>query len=118
MTASYSKQLLSASTDGKPIKVAATSTPGTLIHTAITGSTQIDEIWIEAVNTDTVDRLLTIEYGDATAPDHNIPITIPHQTGLVLVINGMLLNNGDTVKAFAAATNVINIIGFVNRITP
>ncbi len=39
--ATYSKVLLSGSTNGKQIKVAATATPGTTIHTAVTGTTSI-----------------------------------------------------------------------------
>ena len=37
MSSSAVKRLLSGSTDGKAIKVAATSTPGTTIHTAVSG---------------------------------------------------------------------------------
>ena len=42
--ATYSKQLLSGGTNGKNIKVAATATAGTTIHTAVAGTTDIDEI--------------------------------------------------------------------------
>lgn len=114
--ATYSKILLSGSTDGMPIKIVATSTPGTAIHTAVSGSVSFDEVWLWASNTDTTDRLLTIEYGDATAPDHNIDVTIPAQSGLILVLPGVVLNNAETVKAFAASANKINVVGYVNRI--
>lgn len=114
--ATYTKRLLSGSTDGMPIKITATVTAGTLIHTAVSGSSSFDEIWAWAVNEDTVDRLITIEYGDATAPDHNIKVTIPAQSGLVTILPGILLNNGETVKIFAAAANVVNVVGYVNRI--
>lgn len=112
----YSKQLLSGSTNGMGIKLASTATPGTAIHTAIAGTSSFDEIFLWAYNSDTVARLLTIEFGDATAPDHNIAVTIPSKSGLILVVPGLLLQNGLTVKGFAAATNVVTITGFVNRI--
>lgn len=113
--ATYSKVLLSGSTDGKGIKVAASSTPGTTIHTA--HATDLDEIWIYAVNSESTARKLTIEWGTADAPDGNIELTIPAESGLILVIPGLLLTNGLVVKAFSAAANTTIIHGYVNRIT-
>lgn len=115
--ASFTKRLLSGSTDGKLIKVVATATPGTLIHTAVTGSTSFDEMWIYAINTSTTTRKLTIEFGGVTAPDDLVGVNIPGEAGLVLVIPGSPLNNGLLIRAFAAAVDVINIIGWVNRIS-
>ena len=68
------KRLLSASTDGKQIKVVATATPGTLIHTARTSIApgEYDEIYLYAVNSSGAGVKLTIEWGTATAPDGNI----------------------------------------------
>lgn len=115
--ATYSKQLLSASTNGKAVKVAATATAGTLIHTAVSGTSSLDEVWLYAHNTSSASVKLTLEWGEATAPDGNIEINIGAEgTGLVLVSAGLLLQNGLTVKAFASTANVINIFGYVNRI--
>jgi hypothetical protein len=114
--ATFSKAKLSGSTDGKPIKVVATATAGTLIHTAVSGTTDFDEIWLWAINTSTGDVQLTIEFGDATAPDSNIIIQVPFKAGLVPVLPGLILQNGATVKAFAGSANVINLTGYVNRI--
>lgn len=115
--ASYSKQLLSGSTNGKGIKVAATATAGTTIHTAVAGTSSIDEIWLYANNTSASAVKLTLEWGEATAPDGNIEITIGAEgTGMVLIAPGIPLQNGLVVKAFAATANVINIFGYVNRI--
>ena len=114
--ATFSKVLLSGSTQGKGIKVAATSTAGTTIHTAVTGTTDMDEIWIYAVNSSATAVKLTIEWGEATAPDGNIELTIPAESGLVLVIPGLLLHNSLVVKAFAGTGDVIVIHGYVNRI--
>lgn len=115
--ATFTKQLLSASTNGKPIKVVATATAGTLIHTAIAGTSAFDEVWLYAHNTSASAVKLTIEYGDATAPDNNIEINIGAEgTGAILVVPGFLLQNGLTIKAFAGTANVINIFGYVNRI--
>jgi hypothetical protein len=117
----FTKLNLSGSTGGRPILVAATATAGTLIHATGTSSSTIDEIWIYASNTDTTDRKLTIEYGGVTSPNDLIELVIPSESGLVLVIPGLLLNGDGSaarnVRAFAATANVINISGYVNRIS-
>jgi len=114
--ATFSKQKLSGSTNGKNIKIATTSTPGTTIHTAIAGTSSWDEIWIWAINTDTVGRKLIIEFGGTSSPDDLIEVSIPAETGLVLIVPGLILQNELIVKAFAEAANVINLNGYVNRI--
>jgi len=113
--ATYTKVKLSGSTDGRMIKVAATATLGTTIHTA--HATSLDEIWLYAVNSDTVDRKLTIEFGGATAPDNLIEQNIPAESGLILVCPGLILSNSLVVTAFAATANVIMIGGYGNRIS-
>lgn len=115
--ATYSKRLLSGSTNGKQIKVAADSTPGTLIHTAVAGSSDLDEIWLYAVNSSTSSVKLTIEWGGVADPDDHIEVTIPAEEGYILVVPGLVLQNELVARAFAATADVILINGFVNRIT-
>lgn len=117
--ATAKKRLLTGSTDGKPIKVTANATPGTAIHTAVSGTTAgtYDEIWLWVCSTHTVGVTLTVEFGDATAPDHSIVIFLDPKVGLVPVVPGLCLQNAATVKAFADVPNVLNISGFVNAIT-
>lgn len=105
---------LSGSTDGKPIVVAATASPGTLIHTAVAAANQLDYMFIEATNNDTVARTVTLEWGDAAAGS-NVVQTLPPKSGLVTLINGLPLQNGATVKAFGSAANVISIVGRTSR---
>lgn len=120
--ATFSKELLSGSTNGRGILVAATGTPGTTIHATGTSATIEDEIWLYAVNSDTTDRKLTIEFGGTTSPNDLIEFTVKAESGLYLMVPGLILTGtgsaANTVRAFAATTNVINIFGFVNRITP
>ena len=112
----YSKLKFSASTSGRPIKVVSTTQgAGTLIHQ--THATALDEIHLWAVNTDSADRLLTIEFGGTTDPDDQIPFTVPTLDGLYLIIPGWTLTGTLDIDAFAAAANVIIVGGFVNRIT-
>lgn len=113
----YKKRKLSASTNGRGVKVVATATPGTLIHTAtasVAGS-EWDEVWLRAVNTSTTAVKLTIEWGGTTSPDDLVEVTIPGEQGLHEVIPGHVLQNGAIVRAFADTANVVVLHGFVNR---
>ena len=105
---------------GLGIKVGATATAGTAIHTGSATATTIDEVWLYAVNSSATAVKLTLEWGEANAPDGNIEFTVPAESGLYLITPGLLLQGNATakvVKAFAGTTNVIVIHGFVNRIT-
>lgn len=115
--ATFTKRILSGSTDGKAIKVAATSTPGTTIHTAVAGTSDLDEIYLYAVNSSSAPVKLTLEWGETTAPDGNIEYTVTPEDGLHIVSPGLLLQNSSVLRAFAASGNVITIHGYVNRIT-
>jgi hypothetical protein len=107
----------------------ATANPSSLttIHTSSATTTTIDEVWLYATNNATAPVQLTIFYGGtATGGTLYPPITqtIPSQSGLTLIIPGLILTNGaSTVAAYATAlsttsnaASVINISGYVNRI--
>lgn len=119
--ATFSKLTLSASTDGRAIKVAATGTPGTTIHTGSSTATTYDEVWLYAMNTDTSSRKLTIEWGGTSSPDDLIEVTVSPETGLLLIAPGLLIKGNASaalvIRAFAATANVVTIYGYVNRIT-
>lgn len=115
--ADYTKRILSNSTNGRAIKIVATATSGTLIHTAVSGTTDFDEVYLYANNIGSATIKLTIEWGGQTSPDDLIEVSIPGEAGLVLVVPGLVLQNGLAIRAFAETTAVINITGFVNRIT-
>jgi hypothetical protein len=201
--ATFSKEILSGSTDGRAIKVAATSGTGTTIHTASSTSTTFDEVWIYASNknvfsaaltvsnkalttnvatittsaahglfvgdtvkitgvdnifngtwsiatvpsttTFTFSRVtanvtsvaasgsvypsataanqnvrLTIQWGGTTAVDDEITVTVPSESGLYLVIPGLIIKGNNTplvVSAYADIANVVTLSGYVNRIT-
>jgi hypothetical protein len=119
MATAVKRKLSSAPAGNLGIKIAAVATAGTAIHTAVGGTNDgtYHEIWLEAYNSDTIDRVLTLEIGGVTVPDNNIVTTIPARAGLFRVLDGHPLQNGATVAAFASAANVIVIFGFVNAIT-
>ena len=119
--ATYSKQLLSASTQGQPITVVQTASTGTTIHATGTSATIIDEVWLYANNTSTSPVLLTVQFGGTGSVQHAKPITLSPKSGDVLIVAGLPLTGdgsaANTVYAFAATASVITISGYVNRIS-
>lgn len=111
---------LSGSTDGQGIKVAATETPGTLIHTA--DATALDFLGLEVVNTTAAEVTLTLEWGGVATPDNLISYTIPAKgtagsDGTFLISSGRrYLTNSKVLRAFASAANALVIYGSIDRI--
>ncbi len=116
--ATFTKTKLSGSTNGKPIKIAATATLGTTLHTAVAGTSAWDEIWLFITNTSGAAVNLTIEYGGATDPDCLIckTVSIPANSPPIPIITGLLLQNGLVVTAFAGSANVLLASGYVHNI--
>ena len=108
---------LSGSTDGRGIKIAATSTPGTLLHTAVSGAGKLDRIYLHIYNSHTAGVAVTIQWGGTTSPDDEVKETIPFRSGLILVMPGLILRNGLELRAFAGTTNVLVAHGEVERAT-
>lgn len=108
---------LSGSTDGKGVKVAATATPGTLIHTA--HATNLDVLMLWAVNQDADNetRSLTIEWGGVTTPDNIFVTPIAAKAGLIVVVDRLLLTNSLVVRAFADEADDVIIYGHVIRVS-
>jgi len=118
--ATFSKLLLSGSTSGKPVPVAATSSPGTTIHTAVSGATSFDEIWLWASNVTGTQATLTIQWGGTSDPADMVlkAYPIPPNSSMYPVVTGLLLNGGLLVKAFSGTASAINLSGYVNQIVP
>lgn len=116
--AAFSRILLSGSTSGRPIKVAATATPGTTIHTAVSGAAGFDEVYLWASNSNTGSLALTIEWGGTTDPDDLLlkAFVLPPLSGPIPIISGLSINGGLVVRAFAGTANLTLIAGHVNRI--
>ena len=119
--ATFTKTLLSNSTQGKGILIAATTSVGTTIHTTTSSSATLDEIWLYAYNSSSSSIYLTIQYGGTISPNNDIKIVIPAQQGLTLAVPGLILSGdgstGATIAAYATLANVITISGYVNRIS-
>jgi hypothetical protein len=119
--ATFTKVLLSGSSQGQPITVEATASQGTPFHSTGTSSSVIDEIWLYANNTSTSPVLLTVQFGGTGSVQHAKPITLAPQSGDVLIIAGLPLTGtgsaATTSYAFAATASVITLSGYVNRIS-
>jgi hypothetical protein len=119
--ATFSKQILSGSTNGRGIAVVATATTGTTIHATGISATTLDEVWLYANNVHSSAVTLTVEFGGTTITSDLIQQSIAATpSGLVLICAGLLLRGtgsaATTVTAFASVASKIEIFGFVNRI--
>ena len=116
--ATFTKNKLSGSTNGKQILVVHT-TNGTAdtVHTAVAGTSSWDEVWLYAYNENSIAVVLTILWGGTTEPDNVIRVTLAGQSGRLLVCDGMILQNGLVIKAYASIASKVLVDGFVNSIT-
>jgi hypothetical protein len=112
-------QLLSGSTQGKGIKVTGTATGSSVtIHTAVSGTTDIDlvTLWAQNNDADAETRVLTIEWGGTADPDNLIILSVPCKAGPVMICDRMPLHNGLVIKAWADEANDVQIYGLVTRL--
>jgi hypothetical protein len=118
---------LSGSTDFRPVKIAATSGAGTLVHTAQSSTTLSDFVTIEINNSDTVARPYIVQWGGTSAPDDNafegvilagsnetICIKKPIRNALVVRVKSETLTWIDGVS-YTGATNILLVSGSVQR---
>lgn len=115
------KHFFSAGAGGVPVLIAATATPGTVIHTTGVAADVEDEITLQFQNNHTADVTVTIEWA-GTGVANQIIRTLAPKAGLELVVPGNGLAGdgaaGRTVAAFASVANVVAAHGYVNRIAP
>lgn len=116
MPTTVSRIPLSGSTDGRGIKVVATASSGTTIHTATTSATDCDVITLYAYNSSASAVTLTVQWGGTTSVDDDIKVSIPATSGLTLVVPDLVLRNSLIARAYAGTTNVVTIHGFANRV--
>lgn len=115
--ATYSRVLLSGSTNGKPINVAANATPGTTLHASITSTNSFDEVYLWASNITTSSATLYVEWGATGTTGALIQgYSIGANSGPIPIAVGQVVNGNVSVAAFCSATSAINITGYVNRI--
>ena len=109
----YTREPLSGSTHGRGIKIVATATAGTLLHTGQASTTLTDVVTLYAYNSDTVTRRLTLEWGGVTAVDDHLVFDLPPKA-TVCIVPDLIIRNSLVIRAFCETANVVSIFGFVN----
>ena len=120
--ATYSKQLLSQSINGKAVNITATGLNINTIHTTLSSSSVLDEVWLYASNSTTSDIMLNVLYGGADfTNDILFEGVIEAYAGSVLICPGLIARGNDTTgfSIYGNSTSVsgINVFGYVNRIS-
>ena len=111
-----------------------TSSPGALIHTAVSGTTDWDEIWLWTCFTYMTEsgpsyppsgdahRLpperVVVEFGGTSDPDDQIVVRPRYPGPPVLAVPGLLLNNSTEVRAYCHTAELVYVwlFGHVNQI--
>ena len=111
--------------DGNPISITTTSGNGSFIHDTSNDETKQDEVWLWATNVHTSDVQVTLHVGylnsGSAAVTERMIVTLPSKSGWTLLLQGIpLRSSGSTprrVAAFAGTADVVNVVGYVNRIS-
>ena len=120
--ATYTKEILSASANGKAINITATGLDTTNIHTTLASSSSMDEVWLYASNSTEADISFNLLFGGTDfTNDILFDGIIEAYAGNILVCPG-LISKGDGTTGFSIYGNSsvasgINIFGYVNRIS-
>jgi hypothetical protein len=120
--ATYSKQFLSQSVNGKSINITATGSNTTTIHTTQPSSSAIDEVWLYATNPTTSDVMFNLLYGGTNfTTDILFEGVIEAYAGSVLICPALIAKgDGATGLSIYGNTSVVsgvNVFGYVNRIS-
>jgi len=112
--ATYTKVILSETSNGEALGIPNTASPGTVVHTSSSTSGDLDEIWIWVTNKDVSNNVVTVEFGGSNEGNRIQEKVEPSKT--ILIIPGIPLVNGANVKIYSDSGN-ISAFGYVNRRT-
>jgi len=73
-------------------------------------------VWLWCVNSSASAVKLTVQFGGTGDPDDSIEAGIAAESGLFLIVPGLVLSNSKVVRAFAGTANVLAVHGYVNRL--
>lgn len=106
---------LSASTNGRYIQITATASSGTLVHTAVSGTSRWDKVWLYGANTSAATATVTVQFGGTTSAD-SVVTQIPANSQANLIY-GIPLQNGLAVRVYTSTTpNIVNVGGYVEQV--
>ena len=103
-----------SSTDGKQIDIVATSSPGTTLHTATSGTDYWDYVLLYFANRDSIAHTVTIEWGGTGASDQVVLDLAPGVGGVRAFDDFRLLRDGHVIRAFCDTTSVVSAWGEVH----
>lgn len=109
---------LSGSTNGRGIKVAATSSPGTTVHTcsSTTNAGEGEWVYLSIGNNDTVTRRAIIEMGGTTDIDDTHKIDIPPIGSGLVRLDPFWLRSTLVVKVYCATADVLTVFGWADKV--
>lgn len=113
MAGTYLRRPISGAADGKGVKVVATGSAGTTIHTAQASATLVDVVTLYATNTNTTVETVTLQWGGTTSVDDDIIVQVPAKATVPIAVD-LILRNSLVAKAYSTTANVVSIHGFVN----
>ena len=118
MALTFTRQIPSGLTNGVLLPVVASASPGTLFHLVqATATAAMEMIYLDAVNTDSADATLNVEFG-STGTEDFFNITLKANEGVNRIVAGWVLTGTDSVvRLFATATGIIRVGGWINRAT-
>ena len=108
---------LSGAGGASQIAVARITTPGNTVHTASPSTGVIDFVTLYANNISTTDRVLTLEKG-GVSDGNTRKYTVFGQLGDQTIWDRVPMQSSMVLAAFAAASSVIVLDGWVDRYTP
>ena len=120
MAQNFTAMTLSAATNGLPIKILATATAGTTIHTATSadGPEGCDEVWLWAGSTTSVAVNATLHFSNDGAGDRTINFRVPAAYhGPIPILAGHRVLDGVVISATCSVAERVNVWGNVNRVS-
>lgn len=113
--ATYTRELLSASVDGKRILL---GTALSEVHKPPAGSKSIDEVYMWVSNIAAVPRDLDVVIGPIGDGEEICnAVTLPALSLPIPILTGQCVRNGVAINAQASAVSSLAVTGYVNRIT-
>lgn len=110
MAQTFTKKILSGSTNGLPIALGGSS-PGTAIHTGT--AAKLHQVLLTVTNIHTADLELTLEIGgtgDGSLQKHTIP------SKRTVELPAILIYGAQAIAGFGASASKLNVCGEVNEI--
>ena len=117
MAVTVTKELFSASTNGRPVAIDVVVSPGQTIHTAGTAAGLRDNISLWVMNGSTVtasQSQVIFEFGGTTVADQ-VRVQVVGSETIKVAHNWPLTASTSLLRAIATATGRLSAIGYVNR---